>query len=203
VSTTPTLEEQIAMAGFTYGRRHDISYRTGLVLQVLGAAVLAVLYPLASPFYTAGIMLFEIGVLLSAIYLLVWTSWVKRIILGSVLIGLMLQVAGYFVAPEQYAGSVLVAGIGFVCAGTAGMVGKEAYCFGYREGWLLMMFGFPIMVLANLLGRENRIFNSIGFSILFILLLSLVGKKLNQKLLRACTTNVCGVPTGRQNTESS
>jgi hypothetical protein len=29
--------------------------------------VLAVPYPLANPFYTAGIMLFEIGVLLSAI----------------------------------------------------------------------------------------------------------------------------------------
>jgi len=155
VSTTPTLEEQIAVAGLTYGRRHDISYRTGLVLQVLGAAVLAVLYPLASPFYTTGIMLFEIGVLLSAIYLLVWMSWVKKIILGLVLIGLMLQVAGYFVAPEQYAGPVLIAGIGFVCAGTAGMVGKEAYCFGYREGWLLMMFGFPIMVLANLLGPRT------------------------------------------------
>ena len=202
MSTIPTLEEQIAMAGFTYGRRHDISYRSGLVLQVLGAAVLAVLYPLASPFYTAGIMLFEIGVLLSAIYLLVWMSWVKKFILGLVLIGLMLQVAGYFVAPEQYAGPVLIAGIGFVCAGTAGMVGKEAYCFGYREGWLLMMFGFPIMVLANLLGRENRIFNSLGFSILFLLLLSLVGKKLKQKLLSTCTTNVCGVPTGRQSAEN-
>jgi hypothetical protein len=94
MSITPTLEEKITMAGLTYGRRHDISYRTGLVLQVFGAAMLTVLYPLASPFYTAG-MLFKIGVLLAAIYLLVWRSWVKRIILGSVLIGLMLQVAGY------------------------------------------------------------------------------------------------------------
>lgn len=202
VSASATLEKQIAMAGLTYGRRHDISYRTGLVLQVLGSAVLAVLYPLASPFYTAGIMLFEIGVLLSAIYLLVWMPWVKKIILGSVFIGLMLQVAGYFFAPEQYAGPVLIAGIGFVCAGTAGMVDKEAYCFGYREGWLLMMFGFPVMVLANLLDREIRIFNSLGFSILFLLLLSLVEKKLKQKLLSTCTAQVSGVPTGRQSTEN-
>jgi hypothetical protein len=120
-----------------------------------------------------------------------------------VLIGLILQVAGYFVAPEQFAGPALIAGISFVCAGTAGMVGKEAYCFGYREGWLLMMFGFPIMVIANRLGREYRIFNSIGFSILFLLLLSLVGKRLKQKPLSTWATNVCGVPTRRKNTENS
>jgi uncharacterized integral membrane protein len=195
MSTTPALEVQISMAGLTYGPRHDISYRTGLVLQVLGAAVLAVLYPLESPFYTIGIMLFELGVLLSATYLLVWRSWVKKIILGAVLFGLALQVVAYLVGPEQYAGSALIAGIGFVCAGAAGMVGKEAYCFGYREGWLLMMIGFPVMVLENLLCRENRIFNSLGFSVLFLLLLSLTGKKLKQRLLSPCTANACGVPS--------
>jgi uncharacterized integral membrane protein len=194
MSTAPSLEEQISMAGLTYGRRHDISYRTGLVLQVLGAAVLAVLYPLESPFYTVGIMLFETGVLLSAIYLLVWMSWVKKIIFGAVLVGLALQVVGYFVTAEQYAGTVMIAGIGLVCAGAAGMVGKEAYCFGYREGWLLMMLGFPIMVIENLIGRENRIFNSLGFSVLFLLLLSLTGRKLKQRLLSSCTTSACGVP---------
>ncbi len=193
MSAIPTLEEQIATAGLTYGRRHDISYRTGLALQVLGAAVLAVLYPLASPFYTVGIMIFEAGVLLSAAYLLVWMSWVKKIILGSVVLGIGLEAAGFY-APEQHAGTVIIAGIGFVCAGAAGMVGKEAYCFGYREGWLLMMFGFPVMVLANLIGKENRVFNSLGFSILFLLLLSLAGKKLKQRLLSSCTTNVCGLP---------
>ena len=195
MSTAPTLEDQISMAGLTYGRRHDISYRTGLVLQVLGAAVLAVLYPLENPFYTAGIMLFELGVLLSATYLLVWMSWVKKIIVGSVLVGLVLQMVAYLVGPEQYAGSAMIAGIGFVCAGAAGMAGKEAYCFGYREGWLLMMIGFPFIVLENLIGRERRIFNSLGFSVLFLLLLSLTGKKLKQRLLSSCTANVCEVPS--------
>ena len=118
MSNNPTLEEQISMSGITYGRRHDVSYRIGLIVQVLGLGALAVLYPLSNPFYTAGIMLFELGVLLSAVYLLVWMSWVKKIILGSVLIGISLQVAGYF-APEQYAGSVIIAGIGFVCVGAA------------------------------------------------------------------------------------
>ena len=198
MSTAPSLEEQISLAGLAYGRRHDISYRTGLVLQVLGAGVLAVLYPLENPFYTMGIMLFEIGVLLSAVYLLVWMAWVKKIILGSVVFGLVLQVAGYFAAPEQYAGSVMIAGIGLVCVGSAGMAGKEAYCFGYREGWMLMMFGFPVMVLANLMGKEHHIFNSLGFSAIFLLLLFLTGKKLRQPLLSPCPTNACGEPAGGQ-----
>jgi uncharacterized integral membrane protein len=192
MSTNPTLEEQIVMAGLTYGRRHDIAYRTGLVLQVIGAAILAVLYPLQSPFYTIGIMLFEAGVLLSGIFLLVWMSAVKKFIIGSIVTGIALQVAGFYVQ-EQYAGLMLIAGIGLVCVGAAGMVGKEAYCFGYREGWLLMLLAFPFLVLVNLLGKENHVLNSIGFSIVFLLLLSLVGKKLKQRLLSTCTTNVCGV----------
>ncbi len=194
MSNTPALEEQIAMAGLTYGRRHDISYRTGLVLQVLGLGVLAVLYPLENPFYSAGIMLFEIGVLLSAIYLLVWMRPVKKFIVSSVIIGLAMQAAGSFVAPEEYAGSVLIGGIGFVCIGASGMAGKEAYCFGYREGWLLAMLAFPVMVLVNLIGKENILFNSLGFSIIFLLFLSLTGKKLKQRLLSPCSTDVCGLP---------
>jgi uncharacterized integral membrane protein len=198
MSKEQTLEEQIAMAGLTYGRRHDISYRTGLVMQVLGAAILAVLYPLENPFYTVGIMVFEAGVFLSAVFLLVWMRPVKIFILVTVIVGLALQVAGAFFAPEHYAGSVIIVGIGFVCIGAAGMVGKEAYCFGYREGWLLALIGFPIMVLANLMGRENIIFNSVGFSVLFLLLLSLTGKKLKQRLLSPCPANVCGVPKKEQ-----
>ncbi len=194
MSNNPSLEEQIRIASLTYGRRHDISYRVGLVLQVFGLAALAVLYPLESPFYTAGIMLFELGVLLSGIYLLVWMHQVKTVILSSIILGLGMQLAGSFLASEEYAGPVLIAGIGFVCGGASGMVGKEAYCFGYREGWLLAMFGFPVMVLMNLLVKESIIFNSIGFSILFLLLLSLTGKKLKQPLLSKYSTNVCPKP---------
>ena len=73
------------------------------------------------------------------------------------------------------------------------MVGKEAYCFGYREDWLLMMIGFPVMVLENLINRENRVFNSLGFSVQFLLLLSITGKKFKRRLLSSCTANVCGV----------
>jgi uncharacterized integral membrane protein len=185
MQTTPTLEEQAATAGLTYGRRHDISYRTGFVIQMLGSALLAVLYPLESPFYTVGIMVFEIGVLLSSVYLLVRRRSIKKFIVASVMLGLVLQVAGSITLPEQYAGLALIAGIGLVCAGAGGMAGKEAYCFGYREGWLLMPL-FLVMVLVNLLGKENHILNSLGFSVIFLLLLSLTGKKLRQKLLSKC-----------------
>jgi uncharacterized integral membrane protein len=191
--TTPPLEEQIASTGLTYGRKHDVCYRAGLVLQVLGAGMLAVLYPMASPFYSAGIMLFDLGVLLSALYLLVWMTWVRKIILGAVLIGIPVQVIGLQIVPPQYAGTVILIGIGLVCIGSAGMVGKEAYCFGYREGWVLM-WTFPVLIVMNLFARENRIFNSLGFSASFILLLSLAGKKLKQPLLSKCTTDAYSLP---------
>jgi len=191
--TDPTLEEQLATAGLTYGRRHDISYRAGLVMQVLGAAVLAVLYPLESPFYTIGILVFNAGALLSGIYLLVWMSWIKKIILGSILIGIPVQILGWMYAPEQYAVSVILAGIGLVCVGAGGMAGKEAYCFAFREGWMLMWL-YPILVLANLTGLSHPVVNALGFSAAFLLLLSLTGKKLKQPVLAKCVTDKCPAP---------
>jgi len=193
--TEPTREEQVETAGITCGRRHDLSYRAGLVLQMLGAAALAVLYPLASPYYTAGIMLFELGVLLSALFLLVRMSWMKTIILGAVLAGIPLQVYGMLYAPPEHAGPVILAGIGLVCSGAAGMAGKEAACFAYREGWVLMGL-FPAIMIVNLLEKEHLAVNALGFSALFLLLLSLVGKKLQQPLLKNCTTNDRAAPLG-------
>jgi len=191
--TDPTLEEQIATSGLNYRRLHDISYRAGLVIQVLGAAVLAVLYPLESPFWTVGILMFNAGALLSGVNLLVWMSWIKKIILGSILVGIPVQVLGWMYAPEQYAVNVILAGIGLVCVGAGGMAGKEAYCFAYREGWMLMWL-YPLLVLTNLTGLSHPIFNSLGFSAAFLLLLSLAGKKLKQPLLSPCSTNVCKTP---------
>lgn len=194
---TLTLEDQVTNAGLSYGRRHDISYRVGLVVQVLGLALLAVLYPLDNPFYTVGIMVFEIGVVLSAIYLLVWMRSVKVIILASVFVGIALQIIGMFFAPEEHAPTVIIAGISIVCLGSGGMAGKEAFCFGYQEGWALMLAGFPLMALQNLFGKENVVFNSLGFSILFLLALSLTGKKLKQKVLTPSPANACGSPASK------
>lgn len=192
MATLPSLEEQIATAGITYSRRHDISYRAGLVMQVVGAGALAVLYPLANPFYSAGIMLFELGVLISAVYLLVWISWVKTIILGATTAGILVQVLGYY-APPEYAGTVIILGIGLVCLGAAGLAGREAYCFAWREGWALMWL-YAVMVLVNLVVKESVPFNAAGFSAIFLLLLSLAGKKLRQPVLTSCAENVCGIP---------
>jgi uncharacterized integral membrane protein len=188
----PTLEEQIALAHIKYGKRHDISYRAGFIMQVLGLGILAVLYPLESPFYTIGIMLFEAGALLAAVYLLVWMTWIKKVILGAIVVGIALQVAGFY-APEQHAGSIIIAGIGLVCAGAAGMAGKEAYCFAWREGWMLMWL-YPIVIFANLFMNAGLVFNTLAFSALFILNLFLAGKKLKQPLLASCVSNVCGLP---------
>lgn len=193
MTNAPTLEEQIATAGLAYGRRHDIAYRAGLVVQVLGAAVLAALYPLGSPFWSVGIMLFDLGALLSAATLLVWMSWVKKLILGAILVGIPLQVVGSLYAPEEYAAPVIVAGIGFVCVGAGGMAGKEAYCFAYREGWMLLWL-YPLLVLTNLAGLSHPVVNALGFSAAFLLLLSLTGKKLKQPVLAKCTTNKCPKP---------
>jgi uncharacterized integral membrane protein len=165
-------------------------------VQVLGAAVLAVLYPLANPFYSIGIMLFSAGALLSGTYLLVWMSWVKKIILGSILIGIPVQIIGLY-APPQYAGAIVLLGIGLVCVGAGGMAGKEAYCFAYREGWMLLWL-YPLLIVANLMGKEHHVFNALGFSAAFLLLLSLTGKKLKQPLLSKCTTNVCKEPETKE-----
>ncbi len=138
-------------------------------------------------------MVFEVGALLSAFYLLVWISWIRRFILGSIVVGIGMQVYGWMYAPEQLAGSVIIAGIGLVCAGAGGMAGKEAYCFAWREGWVLLWL-YPVLALLNLAGLSHPVLNSLGFSGAFLLLLSLTGKKLRQPLLPSCTSNDCGRP---------
>ncbi len=161
------------------GRRIDFAYRTGLLFQVIGAALLAVLYPLESPFYTSGIMLFEMGALLSAIFLRITLTWLKGIILVSTLTGITLQIIGLLTAPPENALVVINSGIILVCLGTSVVMGKEAYCFGYREGWILSLF-YPMVLGVIMIGPERISFNSLAFSFHFLLLLSLFGKKLRQ-----------------------
>jgi uncharacterized integral membrane protein len=52
-------------------------------------------------------------------------------------------------------GLSIIAGIGLSYVGAAGLVGKEAYCFAWREGWLLMWL-YAIMVFANLMAKEKH-----------------------------------------------
>lgn len=162
-------------------------------MQAVGAGILAVLYPISHPFYTIGIMIFELGALIAGFNLIVWITWVKKIILGAIITGLFVQVIGlYFVAAEN-ALTVALLGIGLVCFGTAGIAGKEAYCFALREGWVLMWL-YPLVALMNLLGKMPRMFNAIMFSLHFLLLVSLVSRKMKQPLLSSSSTACSPTP---------
>ena len=50
------------------------------------------------------------------------------------------------------------------------------------------------LVLANLLGAANHLFNAILFGLLAVLLLALTARKLRQPLLAPCSTDSCGQP---------
>jgi hypothetical protein len=54
------------------------------------------------------------------------------------------------------------------------------------------MWLYPILILAKLTGIGHPVLNSLGFFAAFLLLLSLIGKKLKQPLHSKCTQNVCG-----------
>jgi uncharacterized integral membrane protein len=172
---------QNTVTGSTHGRSREMSYRAGLVLQALGAAVLAVLYPIRSPFYSAGIMLFEVGVVFSAIAFPIRTAWIRSLVGTAVIAGIPLQIIGMFHAPPEMASTAILSGIGLVCLGAAVMAAKEAYCLAFTAGWLLSGF-LPLVVTANLLGKENVIYNSLAFSLIFLLLLFLAGRQLKQPL---------------------
>lgn len=169
-------EQAVAAGGASHGR--DLAHRMGMFAQTLGAGVLAVLYPLESPFYTAGIMLFEAGVLLASAALPAPAPWVKRTILGLAVAGIAVQAAGFF-SPEQYAGGIIIAGIGLVCAAGAGIAGTEASRSGAPEGRIIVWL-YAGLVFANMAGISGAVLNSVGFSAVFLLLLSLFGRKLRQ-----------------------
>jgi len=78
------------------------------------------------------------------------------------------------------------------------MAGKEAYCFGCRENWVLAICGSTFMVLVNLFGTENRLFYFPSFLILVLLFLPLTGKNLKHEFLSSRTTNICGSPNHQE-----
>lgn len=175
----PSLEKSSYTGSFA--RWHNILYRTGFILQVLGAGVLAILYPLDNPFFTVGIMIFELGTLLAGMYLPMGTPIAKALILGSVVTGITVQVAGFYV-PEQYAVTIFIAGIGLVGAGAAGIAGRESYSFGFREGRILAWL-YPAVIVLNLTGLANHVINAVAFSAAFVFNLYLTGSKLRQPFL--------------------
>ncbi|MCL4457723.1 MAG: DUF2301 domain-containing membrane protein [Nitrospirae bacterium] len=191
----PTLEEQIKEAGIYYPRKYDITYRVGYVLQTIGAIGFVVLYALQSKLQVIPFAIFNAGIALSSMYLLVWKAEIKRFILRMTFAGIALQISSVFIQPLNafYAGKMFFLGLGLTLTGGAGLVGKEAYCFRFNEGWLLLMV-YPLAVIPNLFGVSGYNYNLIVSAVITILQILFLRRKLSQPLLKHCENNVCGVP---------
>jgi uncharacterized integral membrane protein len=194
----PTLEEQIEQAGIYYPRKYDITYRIGYVLQTIGAIGFAVLYGLQSKLQAIPFVIFNAGIALSSMYLLVWKAEIKRFILRMTFAGIALQISSIFVNPIDafYAGKMFFLGMGLTLAGGAGLVGKEAYCFRFNEGWFLLMI-YPLAVIPNLFGFASYKYNLGISAVIAILQISFLRRKLSQPLLKKCEGNVCGLPENK------
>lgn len=191
----PTLEEQIKQSGIYYPRKYDITYRIGYILQSIGALGFVILYALESKLQVIPLIIFESGIALSSMFLLVWKAEIKRFILRMTFAGIALQIVSVFIHPINaiYAGKMFFLGLGLTLAGGGGLVAKEAYCFRFNEGWLLLMV-YPLAVIPNLLGFATYKYN-LGISVIItILQFSFLRKKLSQPLLKKCEGNVCGLP---------
>ncbi|MCL4536037.1 MAG: DUF2301 domain-containing membrane protein [Nitrospirae bacterium] len=191
----PTLEEQIEQSGIYYPRKYDITYRIGYVLQSLGALGFLILYYLNSKLQIIPLVIFESGIALSSMFLLVWKAEIKKFILRMTFAGVALQIVSVFIHPINaiYAGKMFFLGLGLTLVGGGGLVGKEAYCFRFNEGWFLLMI-YPLAVIPNLFGFASYRYN-LGISVIItILQFSFLRRKLSQPLLKKCEGNVCGLP---------
>lgn len=174
-----------------YPKTYDIIYRSGYVIGFLGILLFAFSYLFSDwQGLFSGIPIFYIGSLISGIFLLVWKKEVKIFILSCIILGIIFGV-GYllfFKNPE-----ILIISMGFVLAGLAGIYGKEAHCFHFVEGWILM-WSFPFLIFANLLlyglklqnsNYVHTVFSAI-YIIIMLLALSFLVKKLRQPLMQFC-----------------
>ncbi|NTU43690.1 MAG: hypothetical protein HGA78_11725 [Nitrospirales bacterium] len=194
----PTLEEQIDSAGIHYPRSYDITYRTGYVLQSLGALGFAVLFGMGSALQVIPFALFEAGIALSSLFLLVWRAEIKRFILTMTFGGIGLQLLSLFLqSQDAFLGEkVFLLGLAFTLAGGAGLVGKEAFCFRFNEGWALLAI-YPLVIIPRLFGYKDPAFFLVASGVIAVLQLSFLRRKLGQPLLKKCEGNVCGLPQAK------
>ena len=173
-----------------YPKTYDIIYRSGYVIGFLGILLFALSYLFSNWHgFALGISVFYLGSLISGIFLLVWKKEVKIFILSCIILGIIFG-AGFlfFRNPE-----ILIISMGFVLAGLAGLYGKEAHCFHFIEGWILM-WSFPFLIFANLLLYGLKLQNndsvhiifSIIYLVIMLLALSFLIKKLRQPLMQFC-----------------
>jgi uncharacterized integral membrane protein len=174
-----------------YPKSYDIIYRSGYIIGFIGIALFTFSYIFSdvSGFY-AGISIFYAGSLISSSFLLVWKKEIKIFILSCIILGILLGVSRIFMFKNP---EILIISIGFVLAGVAGLYGKEAHCFHFMEGWILM-WSFPFLIFANLLiyglniennGIVHTVFSAV-YVIMALLALSFLVKKLRQPLMQFC-----------------
>jgi len=129
----------------THRRPVEIVYRSGYVLQTLGVLALFLAYDSArldSILSVAGYFLIAAGVLISGWLLQVYMREVRIIVLVAAVAGIALQITGVVTGATH----LVPLGLGFVFVGSCGLVGKEAYCFRFKEGWWLM----PVLAVLTL-----------------------------------------------------
>ena len=190
----PTLKEQIKEAGIYYPRSYDIIYRIGYVFQSIGAVGFLILYALRSEAYFIPLTIFETGIAISSVYLLVWRAEIKRFIIIMTFSGIAFQIISLFLSHYTvFHEKIFFLGLGLTLAGGAGLVGKEAFCFRFNEGWALMIV-YPLSAIPNLFGFSSFSYNVILSFIVAMLQLSFLRKKLSQPVLKKCEGNVCGLP---------
>jgi uncharacterized integral membrane protein len=143
-------------------------------------------------------VIFNSGIALSSIYLLVWMAQIKRFILIMTFWGIALQIISIFINPISafYSEKIFFLGLGLTLIGGAGIVGKEAYCFRFNEGWLLLIV-YPLAIIPNLFGFASYNYNFVFAAIIAVLQLSFLRRKLSQPLLKKCEGNVCGLPNDK------
>ena len=174
-----------------YPKFYDIIYRSGYITGFVGIVLFVFSYVFLNIYgFYAGIIIFYAGTLISSLFVLVWKKEIKIFILSCVILGIFFGLAYLFIYRNT---EILIISMGLVLAGLAGLYGKEAHCFHFAEGWILM-WSFPVLVFANLLiygfNAENayavRTVFCIIYFIIMLLAFSFLIKKIRQPLMQFC-----------------
>lgn len=137
----------------------EFLYRTGFGLQALGLA--ALLFSQNPLWCAAGYTLINAGVLLSGWLLQVYIREIRAFVLMVTVIGCLLQVAG--------------------------IAGKEAFCYRFREGWYLMPV-LALVIIAFLVqyATDFTLASQVSLAVALALQLSLTVRKFRMPYAAAC-----------------
>ncbi len=138
-----------------YTWRQDRLYRAILLLIPAGLCLAAAGFFWNIAVLPWGVGLWDAGVLGSALTILIWDRKVKRIIVTSAVVGIVVQLLALFL---PLSGFLLPLGAGITAIGAAGISGKEAHCFAIREGWwLIPVYAFTALTFLFQLFAAGRL----------------------------------------------